>query len=160
MNCYLHTDVSAVATCSQGCGRSLCPDCTEAYDPPTCRECADRIEEGFVAEVAQSKSAIIKKMIINALFYIPWIIFISHMGNQADTPYWLIIPFIVWGFFGFRWLMDAFLRVTGLTIFNTLQGWGWTYFVGSMVVGMFGFIVIPILLIMQFIQLRRLPKTS
>ena len=100
------------------------------------------------------------RMVVNVIFLSPYIYILMNSENSAasDRPIWPLLLLIAWGFIGFRWLMDAFHRVTGLIIFDTLQGWGKTYFIGSVITGIFGFIVIPIILVLQLIQLMRVAK--
>jgi hypothetical protein len=157
MNCYKHPHVTAVATCSQGCGRSLCSECSEAYHLPTCDNCAAAIESSIKAEITESRNSILKKIVINVLFLIPYIIILASQ-QPSDATMWLLLVVLAWGFIGFRWLLNTFLAVTGLAIFTTLGNWGFTYCLGSVFVGICGFLVIPVLVIMQLIQLYRLPK--
>lgn len=43
MNCFTHVDVPAVARCTE-CGRGLCKDCANVYDPPVCEGCFSKAE--------------------------------------------------------------------------------------------------------------------
>jgi len=98
----------------------------------------------------------IKRIIINALFFIPYVIVLS----TEDPPGWLMVPMIIWGFIGFRWLMDGFLHLTGLVIFDSVQGMGLKYFIGSVFCSVLGVFVIPIQIVIQLIQLNRIPKSA
>ena len=156
MNCYKHPNRVAVATCSQGCGRSLCKECSEKYDPPTCNLCAARIKTLHNDRIVKARSSIVKKIIVNILFLIPYIVIILNQNNNAS--FLLLIPILIWGFIGFSWLLNAILDVTRFIIFDSIKGWSFTYIVGSLIVGIFGFIVIPVLIILQLIQLNRISK--
>ena len=156
MNCYKHHDVPSVATCAQGCGRGLCPECTEKHEPPTCDNCAAKINEAVSHDINRSRIDMIKRIIINALFFIPYVIVLS----TEDPPGWLMVPMIIWGFIGFRWLMDGFLHLTGLVIFDSVQGMGLKYFIGSVFCSVLGVFVIPIQIVIQLIQLNRIPKSA
>ena len=157
MNCYQHTEVPAVASCAQGCGRSLCPDCVSVYEPPTCDSCANAIEENVVAEIQDTRKGILIKLIINVLLLIPYIA-VMAFNDPRDPMIWPIFPMIIWGFFGFRALMNGFLRITGLVVFDSLQGWGIKYIIGSVLTGMFGIFVLPVLIVIQLVQLSKVPK--
>jgi len=145
MNCYDHPETAAVASCSHGCGRALCPACSEQYDPPSCSVCAAKKASITKQAVLETKSAIIKKIIVNALFLVAYIVPLSHGTGDPNASGLFIIFWIIWGFIGFRWLMEAFHSITGLSIFASLGTWGWMYFIGSVAVAMLGLIVIPIL---------------
>ena len=69
MICYKHQNVAAVATCAQGCGRTLCSECVAEYEPPTCDICASAIQENNIAEVSKERSSIVKRMIINSIIH-------------------------------------------------------------------------------------------
>ena len=106
MNCFQHTDVTAVATCAQGCGRSLCPECAEEFEPPTCNICASAIKNNTIAEVTQERSTIIKRMVINAVFLLAYVfLFINaQKNNQNPAVLWVMIPIFIWGLIAYRWL--------------------------------------------------------
>ena len=152
MNCYKHTETVAVASCAQGCGRGLCAECAEIYEPPTCENCAAQIESAQIQELSELKSSLIKRIAINSLFFVPYLVLMF----TDDPPLWVGIFMLIWGFIGFRWLLDVFQAVTNLTLYNTFEGWGCNYLIGSGICAMFGFIVIPILVVMQAIQLKRI----
>jgi len=80
--------------------------------------------------------------------------------STEDPPGWLMVPITIWGFIGFRWLMDGFLHLTGLVIFDSLQGMGLKYFIGSVFCSGLGFLVIPIQIVTQLVQLSRIHKSA
>ncbi|NCJ08069.1 hypothetical protein GS597_16450 [Synechococcales cyanobacterium C] len=94
------------------------------------------------------------QIIVNSLFLIPHIIFII-MGSES-TPTWIFFPMILWGFFGFRWLMNVFFRFTNLTIFTSVTNGCITYIVGSIVCGACGIVAIPIVIVADIIELLKL----
>lgn len=63
---------------------------------------------------------------------------------------------LVWGFFGFRWLMDAFFNLTRMTIFMSFQSGCTTYMIGVIVCAGFSPLVIPIVIIADIMRLMRL----
>ncbi len=160
MNCYKHTNKVGVATCSQGCGRVLCKRCTEKYEPPMCDICFNNLKKLQKKQISETKSEITKKIIINILFFIPYLIILLNSENPNDLPAILLIPVIIWGFIGFNWLLNSLLNLTGFIIFDSLKGWGFKYFIGSFVVGIFGFLVIPILITLQIIQIIKLNQNE
>ncbi len=156
MNCYKHTNEVGVASCSQGCGRILCKYCTEKYEPPMCDICFDNLKKLQKKQMSETKSEITQKIIINLLFLIPYLIILLNSENPSDLSAILLIPIIIWGFIGFNWLLNSLLNLTGFIIFDSLKGWGFKYIIGSFVVGMFGFLIIPILITLQVIQILKL----
>ncbi|MCG9890577.1 MAG: hypothetical protein MH252_05850 [Thermosynechococcaceae cyanobacterium MS004] len=104
-------------------------------------------------ELQAERRQLTLQIVINILFLIPYIIF-AVMGQ--NTPTLVLFPMILWGFFGFRWLMNAFFRLTNLTIFMSLTNGCITYIVGSMVCSGFGIFVIPILIVSDIMQLLKL----
>lgn len=158
MNCHLHPQVAAVAACAQGCGRSLCVDCTQVHEPPTCGVCAQKIVAAHTQQVAVAKSELIKRIVINALFFIPYLLCLIAVLTHRDLPLWTIIPMAIWGFIGFRWLMSAFFSLTGIALFATLGRIGKLYVFGSLLCSAGGFVILPIQLAAQAIQLSRMNK--
>jgi len=45
MNCFNHIDRAAVAQCSD-CGKGLCAECTEKYEPILCTPCFQKRRQG------------------------------------------------------------------------------------------------------------------
>lgn len=154
MNCYNHPNTTAVASCSKGCGRGLCLGCAQLFEPPTCEVCANQIIHQAEQEVEEARSSIISKILLNVLFLVPYIIILS--SNNPHGAYY--VPIIIWGFIGFRWLLRAFAAVTGMVLFARFGTWGCTYLIGSIICGIFGFIIIPLLIIFQIVQLMTMPK--
>ncbi len=91
---------------------------------------------------------------INAVFYIPYVMLTTGIHTGFDDLVGIMI--LVWGFFGFRWLMDAFMSLTRVAIFASFEGWGMTYLVGSILCSIGGFVIIPVQVVAQILQLRKL----
>ena len=120
-------------------------------------------EEETIVACAQERNGLIRKIIVNLLFLIPYIIvmFSSSGGGQPSKgAMWMLLPILIWGFIGFRWVLNAFTSVTGLVLFANLKSWGWMFFFGSVICSMFGGLIIPILIVFQSIKLYRLRGNS
>ncbi|HUU14824.1 MAG TPA: hypothetical protein VM182_14125 [Terriglobia bacterium] len=154
ITCYNHPGRPVVATCSQGCGRWLCQECAGRYEPPACEECAKRVFGEQRKALRESRTRIIGRMAVNAGFLVPYIFILAHAGD-LKPPMWPVVLVLLWGFVGFRWLLNAFTSLTGLIIFAGLRTWGIAFLVGSLLVGLFGFLVIPFLLIADLVRLLR-----
>ena len=149
MNCYKHHDVAAIATCSNGCGRGLCPECADKYAKPLCENCAMKLESEISRQVSTHRAKLVFKMIVNVLFLIPYIILITQ---QNETPDWVMIPMLIWGFIAFRWILNALLDLSNITLTLRIKTWSITYVIGSLVCGGLGLGIIPILLIIELVQ--------
>jgi len=103
------------------------------------------------------KAQLISKIIINLLFSIPYIFLIIY-DKEPNSPHWPIIFIFIWGFIGFRWLLNAFFNRSRMTISTSLRNWGLVYVFGSLFVSIFGFFVIPVLIIKYLFQLIQLNK--
>jgi formylglycine-generating enzyme required for sulfatase activity/Tol biopolymer transport system component len=120
-------------------------------------------EEETIAACAQERNGLIRKIIVNLLFLIPYLIvmFSSSGGGQPSKgAMWMLLPILIWGFIGFRWVLNAFTSVTGLVLFANLKSWGWMFFFGSVICSMFGGLIIPILIVLQSIKLYRFRGNS
>lgn len=105
-------------------------------------------------ELQAKRRQLTLQVVVNILFMIPYIIF-AVMGRES-APTWVIFPMMLWGFIGFRWLMNAFFRLTNLTIFMSATNGCFTYIVGSMVCSGLGIFVIPILIVSDIMELAKL----
>ena len=148
MNCYEHTDTISVAACA--CGRGLCGTCQAKHQPPTCEPCYTAAIAGRIAKTQQ-------RLFINCGFAVAYIVaFVQmHMGDgSVSTPIFLLLG--VWGFFGFRWLLDGLLGASRLAIFATGQTWVITYIIGSLLCSIAGFVIVPVEIVLQWRLLKRL----
>ena len=105
MNCFYHTDVSGVAICINGCGKSLCRGCAEVYQKSICEDCAREIKARNIEEENLQKSELraaknqtrkaIKVYLITALIssIVLWTI-ISNFGPSAMILIWVITGFL------------------------------------------------------------------
>lgn len=86
MECYKHTENSAVAQCNE-CGRGLCETCAEKITPPLCPDCARAYAGSVKAEMLKNIAISVVLMLIG-IFVIR-----SPMGALlAGIPYgWAIL---------------------------------------------------------------------
>lgn len=167
MNCHVHDYATAVATCSLGCGRGLCQDCTLDYDPPTCELCARREYNEAVAEIAGEMEAIKRQMLVNAcvlgsIVLFPLLVQGMTANPEASSLFGLLmfpisIVLLVWSWHAFRWLVDALVEVTGVTFLFPINQMSCIAVIMGMITCIsFAPIVVPILLILQWLQLKKL----
>ena len=160
MNCYNHPDFKAVASCINGCGRGLCKDCSEYYEVPICDHCREDHNREVEDDYTVARGGLLIRIAVNVVILICYIIFIfkTQVVNDSSSSSLgiVIIPLLIWGFFGVRWLVDAFQEVTGLIVFTSLTNWGCMYLVASIVLAGIAGLVIPVLIILQLIQLKRI----
>ena len=62
MNCYKHHEIIAVSQC-KGCGRGMCPKCTEQFSIPSCDNCKVQQEKTIKGE-----KRIVKKKEVSSVF--------------------------------------------------------------------------------------------
>jgi len=171
MNCYLHNDRAAVATCTGRCGRGLCPECTNYYAQPLCHNCMRQAQDAMIQAKYDQIGEVERRLKIN--LFILGCAALSVLLKMAGTALWIGaqhslvtvtdvlsalfgLPLIIWGFFAFRWVTDKFVETTGLMFFSTLQSCCIVYFVGWLLVSMTWFFTIPFLLVTEYQELRRL----
>jgi hypothetical protein len=153
MNCYEHPESVSVATCT--CGRGLCQVCQGKRQPPMCDPCHAASVEARIATVQ-------KRLVINGVFGVAYLVLgvADLIGTSTSTPSNIVgIAYIlaaIWGFLGFRWLLDGVLGATRLAIFASAQSWLIAYFIGSLACSFAGFVVLPILIGIEVLQLKGL----
>ena len=92
---------------------------------------------------------------INTVFMVPYIWVI---GAGQHAPVWLVLPIIVWGFLGFRWIARNLLGSTFMHVPVSFRQFFLVYGIGSVLCAGFGFLIIPILMIFQIAKLAMLRK--
>jgi hypothetical protein len=101
-------------------------------------------------------------MIVNMVVLVSLVIFTILAIRAEKNPQhpmwhaWFVIPAFIWGFWGFRRLLEAFSSLTGMIFFANLRAWGIIYILGSLLVGAFSFLVIPFLLVADIVRLIRI----
>lgn len=76
MNCYKHIETIAVSQC-KGCGRGMCPECTNQFSVPSCEHCMTNETKAHQKE----KRAIKKRTVSSILFEISLTIIIGVLGH-------------------------------------------------------------------------------
>jgi hypothetical protein len=158
MNCYEHTDSVGVATCA--CGRGLCGACQAKRQPPTCDHCQ---AAAVAARIEKTK----QRLTINYIFAVAYVIFgvawLTGILQDGGTHPILGIAGLmvgVWGFLGFRWLLDSVLGVTRLTVFASGQSWLLIYIIGSICCSVGGFVLVPFEIVTQRRLLKQLREET
>ncbi|MDR3416597.1 MAG: hypothetical protein P4L83_10460 [Nevskia sp.] len=147
MNCYEHPDATSVATCA--CGRGLCGTCQGRHQPPSCEPC-------YAAALGARIGKTQQRLAVNCFFAIIYLIVGFHLLTGTSAGSFVLIAAGVWGFLGFRWLLDGLLGATRLTIFASGMTWVVTYLIGSIICSLGGLIIVPVEIILQWRLLKRL----
>lgn len=66
MKCYFHPDRDAVATC-QNCGKSLCKECAEKYQPCLCDDCYKILRQQEIENLKAARKQLRKTIIISLI---------------------------------------------------------------------------------------------
>src|SRR5262249_2353660 len=151
---------------------ALCSHCARTYDPPTCRYCAKAINRFVGAQIRRESFRLAFRMLINALFFFPYFAVLaaaagprepvsaasSSSPSTADAGLIFLFraPTFICGFLAFRWLLNAYLQRTGTILFADFRWWATVYVIGSLVCGALSLVIIPVLLVMQTMQLVRM----
>ncbi len=166
--CYNHPERPAVATCHKGCGKNLCQECAGRIEPPTCRECVERVMQGAYSEV-------IGKLVVNVFFLVSyavplWLLFNGTLepGPGKQPEGWAVavgvvcaVLWLVWGFVALGWFArQLFGSLAPHMVMAGTQTYGCMYIIGAVVLGSFGALVIPWIILGQIVQLIRLRRQS
>ena len=138
MVCHKHYDREGIAQCND-CGRVLCAECADAFNPPLCVSCAHE-------RAASIKGELIKNIAISVVLMIVGIVVIeSPMGILlAGIPYgWAILN-----------------RITP-SMFLWMSWVGWLIYFGIKLVLAYviGLIALPIKLIKWISELVSIQRT-
>jgi hypothetical protein len=103
----------------------------------------------------EESGELIFKIIVNLICWVPAIAFIiaEKYAGKGTLPSIFGLPIMIWGFFGLNWCFNAFSRLTGMVVIATFETWGWFYLIGSVIFSGLGLVIIPLLLLVQIIQL-------
>lgn len=138
MSCYKHIENHAVAQCND-CGRSLCSQCADAFDPPLCLHCAKERASSIKAELVKNIAISVVLMIIGI------VVIKSPLGILlAGIPYgWAILNLITPSMF----------------LWMSWVGWLIYFFIKFLLAYFIGLIALPIKLIKWITQLVSINKT-
>lgn len=90
---------------------------------------------------------------LNALFLMPYVWIIVSGARGRQPPEWLVLPILIWGFIGFRWIVRNLLGGSFMYVPTSFKKFCLAYGAGSCVCAVFGFLIIPILMIYQIMRL-------
>jgi hypothetical protein len=97
-----------------------------------------------------------QRLVINCVFAFVYLILGIEMLAGAQASNFFLLAALAWGFVGFRWLLDGLLGATRLAIFASGQTWFITYFIGSFLCSLAGFVLVPVEIVLQWRLLKRL----
>jgi hypothetical protein len=104
MNCYKHHEIIAVSQC-KGCGRGMCPECTEQFSVPSCENCRAQHENTIKGEKRVGKTKEVSSVLLELILtVIAGLIGQSFMSSDSlsspdDGPilsaFTTYIPFLI-----------------------------------------------------------------
>lgn len=120
MKCFYHNDRDAVAQCSE-CGKFLCSECAEAWEPPHCPSCGK-------AKLSYNKSSAAASLILAVILFLITAAFV--WGVNASDGYELNIAQILFIGYMVAAIPSGWRILSGLTskFFLILPGIGWLFY--------------------------------
>ncbi len=127
MKCFYHNDRDAVAQCSE-CGKFLCSDCAEKWEPPLCPSCGKSIS-------SYNRSSAAASLILTVILLVLGGLFTGFMYFSTDSTFYsfgekifgvVLYSYMIAGFpAGWR-------KLSGLTsrLFLALPVVGWVFYFG------------------------------
>lgn len=143
MKCFCHNDRDAVAQCSK-CGKFLCSECAEAWEPPLCPSCGKAIS-------SYNKSSAAASLILTMILFALGSVFTGYAYFSNDSNFYSFgekIFGIV--FFGYvtASIPSGWRSLSGITsnFFLILPGIGWLFYFAIKLVlsSLVGFVMLPI----------------
>lgn len=141
MKCFCHHDRDAVAQCSE-CGKFLCSECAEVWEPPLCPSCGKSIS-------SYNKSSAAASLILTVILFVLGSLFIGYMYSiDSDLSFGQKLFGIL--FFGYviASIPSGWKALSGITskFFLILPVVGWLFYFGiklglSVIVG---FVMLPV----------------
>lgn len=174
MQCYEHNDRPAVATCSNGCGRSLCSECCDRFVRPTCSVCVRVAHAGSLADKAAEIDALQQEINFSKLIAVCGVLGLAmsvvslivgpllfHQHVFLEMIFRLLggiplLPVIYWGFKAFKGIGETISEVTGLIFFSNLSTCCLIYYIGSVMIAGFWYIFLPIQMYFQNQKMKKL----
>ena len=134
MSCYHHPDREAVAQCSV-CGKTLCRECAELYNPPYCADCARK-------EASELKADTIRLGVIGVVVaLIPFFIY-SADDFDGETFFAALMTGLIFGCVPFGWC--ALTAITPrLFLFLPVVGWLIYFFLKFTIAACIGIVACP-----------------
>jgi hypothetical protein len=119
---------------------------------------SSRIRGEAQAAARQTRATLIGKIIANALFMIPYIVVLSQQRG-GHPPAWPFVFIIVWGFIGARQILRALMGQRRLQSANN-QKLGCAVLILTLICAPLGFLLIPLLIVFEIIQVARIGKPT
>lgn len=135
--CYKHTKHYSVVNCNK-CGRALCQECADKFNPPICTECAKAYSKDI-------KWSMIKNIALSIIFMIIGIVVI-------ESPAGILLAGIPYGW--------SILNKMTPSMFLWLSWIGWiVYFAIKLVLAYtIGLIALPIMLFKWILEIVKVNK--
>lgn len=151
MKCFYHNDRDAVAQCSE-CGKFLCSECAEAWEPPHCPTCGK-------SKSSYNKSSAAASLIVTGIFFVfGGILAFAAYGGTDFSLGLKLFGILLWGYI-FASLPAGWRKLSGLTsrFFLALPIIGWLfYFAIKAFLSFFvGFVVMPMETVKEIRTLKR-----
>lgn len=148
MKCYYHNNTDAVPQCVD-CGKSLCRNCAEKYEPILCPEC-------FSSRISNCKSTVIKNIVLSVVLFVAGIILYivfndGKFGAEAFATAYCMAS-LPWGW-------RALNKITpDIFLFMPIVGWIIYFAIKAFLSVIIGWIAMPIKMIKSVVELNKLNK--
>ena len=147
MNCYNHTDIQYVGTCTD-CGKGLCVDCIDKYTIPICDTCN-------IQRLKAEKATIIKDWIITFIIACIGTYFIYKNKGEKDFS----IFFIFYICIGVRYAWKLLTNIASKWVLTMSFGaWVIYYFMKLLLSVLIGIFIVPIQILLDIKRLFEVNK--
>lgn len=168
MKCYQHNVLDAVATC-QACGRGLCVECSDVFQPPFCSGCGEEAVKNHAEEVMATRSSM-KFSAFKAGVGILWNGFFLFAGlvlaciwysNGLSWGEIIVNLIICWGVSGLPWVLTQGLLSNkgSTTVVMDTQSWLIGSVIGFILKLVMGFLIgavaSPVLFVASIYKFRK-----
>lgn len=139
MKCFYHNDQDAVAQCSE-CGKFLCSDCAEKWEPPLCPSCGKSIS-------SYNKSSAAAELILTGIFFALGIVLACFTYGGSDYNLVLELFGILLIGYIFASLPAGWRKLSGITsgffLILPIIGWLIYFFIKAFLSFFVGAVVMP-----------------
>lgn len=154
MKCFCHHDRDAVAQCSE-CGKFLCSECAEVWEPPLCPSCGKSIS-------SYNKSSAAASLILTAILFVLGCLFTGYMYFSSDSTFYSfgekIFGTVFYGYM-IAALPAGWKALSGLTskFFLVLPVVGWAFYFGIKIAlsAIVGLVMLPVETVKAIRTLKR-----
>lgn len=150
MKCYYHEERDSVGRCTE-CGKELCKECVDIYNPPLCTDCAAQISK-------EHKYDLIKRILTSILCVIGGFFLYAIFGAELMPSVPLPVMLLLFAGLPYGWdLLDK----SSSNVFVLLPGIGWLIYMAfklalAFCIGWIVLVVEMIKIIVEIIQHKRL----